>query len=114
MENFFYKGEFFKDLDEFIDTILDYTETVKDLPETYEAICYKSSEEPILTLSSEWITKRICDDRISENEVEKITDILNKYLDFEKVNQLIPKLYYEAIGNRIIITKKDLIEWMEN
>ena len=70
----------------------------------------------ICQLSANWITERIDDDRFSENnvdsEIDKIEKALNGNIDFEKINALIPKLYFVDRRNKFKITKKDLLEWV--
>ena len=116
MENFFYDWKYYSDLDELIDSILDYSEEVSDLPEDWEIECMGSKLEPICQLSANWITERIDDDRLSENnvdsEIDEIEKALNVNIDFEKINALIPKLYFVDRRNKFKITKKDLLEWV--
>ena len=90
MENFFYDWKYYSDLDELIDSILDYSEEVSDLPDDWEIECMGSKLEPICQLSANWITERIDDDRLSENnvdsEIDEIEKALNVNIDFEKIN----------------------------
>ena len=114
IENFFEDGNFYTDLEDFMYRIFDGEEDqIKELDDDTVFNCKGSKLEPILLLSAEWITERIDDDRFSENnsddEYEKTTKILNANIDYEKINALIPKLYYENYRDKFTITKQDLL-----
>jgi hypothetical protein len=114
IENFFEDGNFYTDLEDFMYRIFDGEEDqIKELDDDTVFNCKGSKLEPILSLSAEWITERIDDDRFSENnsdeEYEKTTKILNANIDYEKINALIPKLYYEDYRDKFTITKQDLL-----
>lgn len=114
MENFFYNYEFYRDLDNLIDSL---TEEVQDLPNDWEIECNGSILEPIITLCSDWIVERIDDDRFSEDNVdseyEKIKSAISKNINFDFVNSLIPEVYYMDRNVKFKITKKDLLEWVK-
>jgi len=113
MENFFYNNDYFTDLEDFIEKVFDDEDEIQDLEDDKEYLCKGSTFEPILKLSAEWIAERIDDDRFSENnsdgEIEEISEILEKNIDYEKINALMPKLYYENYRDRFTITKQDLL-----
>lgn len=113
MENFFYNNDFYSDLESFIHEIFEDEDEIQELEDDKEFLCKGSTLEPILLLSAEWITNRIDDDRFSENnsddECEKATKILDANIDYEKINALMPKLYYENYRDRFTITKQDLL-----
>ena len=115
MENFFYSDNFHSDLGELMD-YLDYNEEedVLKLPDDYTLNCIKAELEPIVTLSAEWIIDRIDEERLTEdgNEIERIEKALYANIDFEKLNSLMPKLYYEGI-KKFTITKADMLEWIK-
>ena len=52
--------------------------------------------------------------RISEvfRYIDEIEKALNGNIDFEKINALIPKVYFVDRRNKFKITKKDLLEWV--
>lgn len=114
MENFFYSDKFYSDLGELMDD-LDYyeEEDVLKLPDDYSLDCNVSRLEPIVTLSGDWIAERVDEERFTEDgdEIEKISKVLSTNIDFEKVNFLIPKLYYES-REKFKITKADMLEWI--
>ena len=114
MENFFYDDKFYSDLGELMDD-LDYyeEEDVLKLPDDYSLDCKESKLEPIVTLSVNWIGERIDEERFTEDadEIEKIEKVLSANIDFEKINSLMPKLYYES-KEKFKITKADMLEWI--
>ena len=115
MENFFEDGEFYTDLEDFIYKVFDgEEEQVIELEEDAVFECKGSKLESIINFSSKWITERIDDDRFSENnsddEYEKITKILDENIDFKKITDLLPKLYYENYKDKFTITKQDLLD----
>ena len=113
MENFFYNDNFYSDLDSFIHENFDDEGEISELEDNKEYLCKGSTLEPIIPLSAKWIVNRIDDERFSENnndqECEKIISILDSNIDYEKINSLIPKLYYENTKDKFTITKQDLL-----
>lgn len=73
---------------------------------------YECDLQIIGFLSGEIIVERAFDeDRFSEEMVEdqeKISKILNANIDFEKINSLLPKLWYPS-DRKVIFTKAELI-----
>ena len=115
MENFFEDGNFYTDIADFIYKVFDgEEEQVRELEEDAVFECKGSKLEPIIDFSSQWITDRIDDDRFSENnsgtENEKITKVLDENIDFKKITNLLPKLYYENYKDKFTITKQDLLD----
>ena len=115
MENFFEDGKFYTDIEDFIYKVFDGDEErIRELEEDAVFECKGSKLEPIIDFSSQWITDRIDDDRFSENnsgtENEKITKVLDENIDFKKITNLLPKLYYENYKDKFTITKQDLLD----
>ena len=73
---------------------------------------YECDLETIGFLSGEIIAERAFDeDRFSEemdDDQEKISKILDANIDFEKINSLLPKLWYQS-DRKVIFTKAELI-----
>ena len=73
---------------------------------------YECDLELIGFLSGESIAERVFDeDRFSENmdeDQERIAKILDANIDFEKINSLLPKLWYPS-DRKVIFTKAELI-----
>jgi hypothetical protein len=114
MENFFYNDNFYSDMESFIHENFDDESEIAELEDDKLFLCKGSKLEPILKLSAEWISERIDDERFSENnsdgEIEEISEILEKNIDYEKINSLMPKLYYENYKDKFTITKQDLLD----
>jgi len=113
MENFFYKDDFYTDLESFIHENFEDESEIHELEEDKLFLCRSGKLEPIIELSVEWIINRIDDERFSENnsdsELDKIAKALTG-LDYEKINELMPKLFYENYKEKFTITKQDLLD----
>jgi hypothetical protein len=115
IKNFFEDGNFYTNLEDFIYKVFDgEKEQIEELEHDTIFNCKSSKLEPILSLSAEWISERIDDDRFSENnndgEIEKIFKVLENNIDYENINSLMPKLYYENHKDKFTITKQDLLD----
>lgn len=115
IENFFSGGEFYTDIEDFIfKNFIDEKEEIIELNDDATFECKGSKLEPIFCFSSQWITERISDSRFSENnsedEIEKITKVLDENINFQKIVELLPKLYYENHKDKFTITKKNLLD----
>ncbi len=109
-KNFFYEDKFYSDIEEFmIDLEID-EESIESAHDFYR--CKKAQLEPLVVFDAEWILERIDEERFSENnnerEYEKVKEALS-LIDFSKVNEKIPKLYYESY-EKFEITKADLYQ----
>ncbi|MEO6304182.1 MAG: hypothetical protein ABIP51_13535 [Bacteroidia bacterium] len=112
MENIFYEGKFYSDISELIDD-LELEETINDEPDDWTIICKESNLQKIITLSEDWINDKINDERLPEDE-DRVFDKLSKALktiDYDKVNALMPELYYES-RRKFVITKKDILDYL--
>jgi uncharacterized protein YozE (UPF0346 family) len=73
---------------------------------------YECDLEIIGFLNGKIIAERVFDeDRFSEemnDDQEKISKILDANIDFEKINSLLPKLWYPS-DRKVIFTKAELI-----
>lgn len=115
MENFFYNDEFYSDLDWLMD-VLEIDETsVHDLEDDWEIECYESTLEPLFRLDYEWIIDHIDEERWTEDAEEsiKVKKILEKHINFDAINDEMPKLYYGNERKKFTITKADLIEYFK-
>lgn len=116
-ENFFYDFEFYSDLEELIYRLFDDADQeIKELSEDWEIECMQGKLSPIFQLSTDWILNRIDDDRFSENGIDKesdiITKVLDKHIDYNMINNSIPKLFFPDRTQKFKITKRDLLEWI--
>lgn len=112
MENFFYNDKFYSEIEDLIedhDWDEDYLNSIPDGFKIKVIIC---ELKPIIDFSTEWIMNMIDEERFSEdnddNEYAKIEKVLKDNIDFEKINSLIPKLYYPT-KTTYYITKEDLL-----
>lgn len=116
MEYFFANDSLCCDLGDLLEQLEIEEEEVKDLPEdwTYEA--EEVELEPMFVLGADMLNDILSDrfeERFSEDapEYDKINKILKDNIDFDKINALIPKLYYST-GKIKTITKADLLEYI--
>lgn len=113
MENFFYNDKFYIDLTTLCEDYGWDIEDMESLPIDFKIEVEGSQLKPIVKIDAEWITERIDEERFSENgcdeEFSKIMEILNENCDFEKINSLLPKLYYSD-RSKHYFTKQDLID----
>lgn len=112
MKHFFYEDKFYHDLGDLIDEWGE--DEVKNFPDDWSITVEEATEEPILTLSTEWIIERIDDERWTEDgdEWHKVHKVLVDNIDFQKINTLMPKLWYET-RKKVTITKADLLDYMK-
>lgn len=110
MENFFYNGDFYSSIEDFIDEeeILTYSDDV-------EFHCEGSELKPIILFSVDWIVERVDDDCFSEEYVDReyaeMRKILTKHIDFDKINSELLKGYFPDYKNKFTITKQDIINF---
>lgn len=113
IENFFCNSEFFTDIDDYCAHHKLEIEDIEKLPDDWQEEIKFSIEEPIETLCADWIAEKIDDGRFSEepyhDEYDRVVKILNETIDFKKVNEALPKMYYPN-GKNGVLTKKDLLE----
>ena len=117
IENFFVDEKFFSDTDEYLIYLLEdqyEVETVEELPDDFnETIRFGELERIVEFTPDDIIQCCISDDRFPEDDdrlYSEIEALLRKYVDFDKLNAEIPKLYYTT-SEKMQITKVDLIEW---
>jgi hypothetical protein len=107
----FYNDRYYDELRDIIEDLeLDELE-IHELPEDYTLVAYETNLETIENIDADLIARGIDEDRFPEDNdrtYAQILKILNDNIDFEKINSLLPKLYYES-GRKIIFTKADLI-----
>ena len=115
MKNFFYGEHFFGDIDDLLFYLSSTKEDVLNYPDDFKLEVELGTEEPFVQLSSKYIIDAVADkeeERLSENcnEISKLQKILDENIDFDKINALIPRLYYG--DKRAFITKQDLLDWL--
>jgi lipopolysaccharide export LptBFGC system permease protein LptF len=118
MENFFYNDKFYRDIEELSEDLDDIQEEndIKELPEDYKIVVYKSSLEQLVYFDVDWFFDNIDEDRYSEQrsdeEATQIQKALIDSIDFDKLNKQIPQLHYPT-REEAFITKEDLLKYYQ-
>jgi hypothetical protein len=118
-ENFYYEDVFCSDISELMWQLDLDEEHIEWLPDDWKVEVMGASLEKMFTLTKEFIVGKImrATDRWEERFPEdsdrvdkKIQTAIETGIDTEKINELIPSLYYPN-DTEYTITKADLIEW---
>jgi hypothetical protein len=116
MENFFTGETFCTDLESLM-YLLDIDEDkINSLPDDWTYKVEEADLEPMYKLDADSISDLLCsahNDRYDEDgtQYDKVTKALQETVDFEKLNSMIPKLWYPN-SKFITITKQDLIKYV--
>lgn len=108
------EDRFYNDINEIIDDIIDWEgKELEELPDDYTIEVGLCTLEPIFQLNSEKLQEILLDsfeDRSSEDgdEWDKVESVLQKHINFEALNNDIPKLWFPN-GETEIFTKDELI-----
>ena len=100
MENIFYNDHFFNDLTELLEYEEIEKQEIEEKPDDYFIEVGAGELEPILKLDVNHFSEYLYDmneERFPEDADEmliKIVKVLKNNIDFGKLNQLMPKLYY--------------------
>ena len=115
MEHFFYDDTFCSDLEDLANVFDIDEDNVNELKDDWQVRVEMSDLEPIFNIDAYNLCQLLADaneDRLSEDidEKAKVTKALKETIDFEKLKEALPKLYYP--NNKFkTITKADLVEW---
>jgi hypothetical protein len=115
MEHFFHDDDFCSDLDD-LARIFDIEEdNINELDEDWKTIIELSDLEPIFSPDAEelcHILANFYEDRLTEEfgEEARVLKALKECIDFEKLKETLPKLYYPN-GVYEKVTKSDLVDW---
>jgi hypothetical protein len=115
MEHFFYDDTFCSDLEDLANVFDIDEDNVNELNDDWEVRVELSDLEPIFNIDAEKLCQFLADaneDRLSEDfdEEAKVLKALKETIDFDKLKEALPKLYY--LNNKFkTITKADLVEW---
>lgn len=115
MEHFFYEDVFCNDIEDLLMELDMDEDEVPHLPEDWYITCMGSTKEAVFQLTPDWITRPINEERFSEDPddmVDKIRLVLNRNIDFDKINKLLPRIYYPA-NKEFKITKADLLDYIK-
>lgn len=105
---------FYNDINEVIDDIIDWEDKeLEELPDDYAIEVGCCDLKPIFQLDSEKLKEILFDvfiDNSSEDgeEWDKVESVLQKHIDFEVLNNDIPKLWFPN-GETETFTKDELI-----
>lgn len=114
MENFFYNENFYSDLSELMNDIDIDEDSINELKDDWQIRVELTDLEPIFELDADSLCQLLADaneDRLTENfdEEQKVLAALNECIDFEKLKEKLPKLYYPN-GKFMSLKKSDLID----
>jgi len=113
MENFFIEDKFYSDLSDFADEYSE--EEIEEMSDDTEWTAQGSDLEPIFQLDKHNlfdILYNCHEDRFPEDSDEideQIKTVFNGMIDFDKLNESLPKLYYPNC-EFFKITKADLVD----
>lgn len=122
MENFFVDDKFHSDLESLMsDMGINDDDDIKALEEDWSVDCEESTLEKMFQVDEKFIVDSIVcqtdkwEDRFpdpdnDEREFAQIKKAIRESVDIEKMNSLLPELYYPN-GKKFKITKKDLLEY---
>jgi len=117
MENFFIDENFYSEVEDYLIDLELEKEDVEKLPDDYQVKVNEAELQPIFVLKEQWIVDAICEQtdhfeerfpEESDKVFEQIKTAIRKSIDVNKLNELLPKLYYPN-GKKGILTKQDLL-----
>lgn len=120
MENFFVDDKFYSDFNEFLIDIEVEEDEINELDEDWTQEIELTTLEPILKIDekylnniveeiTDWEVERFPED--GDKVIDKIKEAFIKSFDQNKLNELMPKLYYPN-GKKVTLTKKDLLDYI--
>lgn len=114
MENFLIDDRFYSEIEDLIDDVLDWegVDELDQLDDDWSIQACETELEPMYKISLNQIWNMLDSDRLPENSdfVETQLDkLLQKYINFDAINEGMPKLYYPKRKGEFTITKKDLL-----
>ena len=110
-EPFFSNNKYYDSVESLIDEIVLNDCDIEELPDDYEIQATRAQLLPIIQYKADDLLE-MADEFSEENcdrEVEQILNAIKECCDFDKLNSMIPKLWYEMPTERFIITKADLL-----
>lgn len=111
-------NDFYYDLITMVDCEIDDTQSISNLPSDFVIEYFECRLEPFATLDAEILADMIVDyneDRREEDgdEYEKVKNAISECVDFEKLNSMMPKLYY-PFGEQKTLNKEQIIEILKD
>lgn len=115
MENFFYKDDFCSDFEDLARILGINEENVNEIYNDWQVKVGLSDLEPVFKVGADDLCQLLADayeDRLSEDfdEEAKVLKALKGCIDFDKLKEALPKLFYPN-GRYDVIKKSDLIDW---
>lgn len=115
MKNFFYNENFYSDIQALINNIhIEFNvDNAKELKEDWQIRVELADLEPIFEVDADILCELLAnqnEDRLTENfgEEQDVLAALNECIDFEKLKEKLPKLYYPN-GKFMSLKKSDLL-----
>lgn len=118
MEPFFIDENYYMEVEDYlIDHELE-REDVEKLPDDFQVKINEAELQPIFVLKEDWLIDAILDhtdsfdERFPEDSDKVFEDIkkaIRQSIDVNKLNQLLPKLWYPN-GKHSVLTKQDLLD----
>ena len=117
-ENFFIDDKFYNEIVDYIEDNDYDNEEIEKLTDDWKVVIRLSNYEPIFQFTMDWLVERIVretdyfEDRFPEDSEVVDTQIENairQSVDLDKLNSLLPKLYYPS-DKTGVLTKQDLLE----
>ena len=115
MENFFLDDNFCSDIEDLAKVFDIDEDNINELKDDWQVKVELSVLEPIFNIDVDNLCQLLADaneDRLSEDfdEEDKVLKALKEAIDFDRLKESLPKLYYPN-GKYEIITKSELVEW---
>ena len=127
MNNFFVDSDFYETIEDLLVEmeIENTSDAVEYIEEDLALVCEKTTLEPMFKIGKvdqdnilSNVFEDLCtrnDDRFpedSDSTDKKIKEAIKKSIDFKKLKELLPSLYYPN-GEKFIITKKDILTYLK-
>lgn len=114
MKPFFIEDEFYTDIESYLIAKDLELEDIQKLPDDYKLAISDCDLEPMFQLNASTLSEILCgnyEERFSEDspEADTIEKALSECIDFEKLNALIPQLWY-INGKEAELTKQELLD----
>ena len=111
--NYCIDDKFYDEISDISEDLFETEEEVLNLPEDYKLEVFTTELKPIVVFNARMILDRCVDENsfsedYADREDLKIFEALNQCIDFEKLNSMIPKLYWT--DKKIFLTKKDFVD----
>lgn len=113
-ENFFVDDVFYSEIDEYLCSFEDEDMLIADLPDTFtERLCL-TDLEPVVHLDANFIVEHIDEERFDEHDIilDNLICTLNKYINFEELNDKMPKAHYKN-DKYVVINKEYLLNFVQ-